>query len=377
MTFELSDTQRELQDMVQRLLRERYDFAARQKIFDSESGFSVEQWHTYAELGLLGVAFDDDHGGFGGGFGDVAVLMEALGGALALEPVIPNMLLAGGLVAAMGSAAQTAEILPRIAGGTLLAALAHGEMDARHTLHRVETIARRNGAYYSLSGAKVAVLGGHVADLLVVSARTGGSIDDRDGISLFLVNAASGGVAVRKYRTFDGMGAAVIDLDCVSVPAAALLGPEGDALPFVVHAYDRAIAAQCAEAVGAMAAANAITLDYLKTRRQFGVAIGSFQALQHKMVDMTVAHEHARSLAIIAARYADVGDADDRAKAISAAKVGIDRAGKLVGQHAIQLHGGIGMTEEYAIGHYLRRLTAMGLTFGDVGYHLDRLAAQS
>lgn len=377
MTFELSDTQRELHDMLGRLMRDDYDFAARQKVSASETGFSPDMWRMYAELGLLGIAFDSDHGGIGGGFADVAVMMEAVGQALALEPIIPNLILAGGLVSSAGTAEQVANVLPRIANGTLLAALAHGEQRARNCLAHVETSAVRHGQQYRLSGTKSVVLGGNIADLLVVSARTAGGPGDHHGISLFLVETSATGVTRHSYRTFDGMGAAVIELDGVTVPAEAMLGPEGGALALIEHAYDRAIAAQCAEAVGVMAAANAITLDYLKTRKQFGMTIGSFQALQHKMVDMVVAQEHARSLAMLAARYADIEASDERAAAISSAKIGVDRAARLIGQYAIQLHGGIGMTEEYAIGHYFKRLTAMGLSFGDTDYHLERLASLS
>ncbi|MFL5353030.1 acyl-CoA dehydrogenase family protein [Archangium sp.] len=374
MDFSLSDTQQMLRDTAARLIRERYGFEARAKILASADGFSRELWATYAELGLLGVEIPEEHGGIGGTFQDLAIVLEAFGRGMVVEPFIPTVVLGAGLLRAAGSDAQKSELLPRVAEGKLFLAFAHGEPRSRYSLTHVTTKATGGAEGYTLHGSKAVVLGGDCADSLIVSARTAGKPDERDGLSLFLVERGAPGLKLRGYPTVDGTRAAELSLEGVRVPRSALLGPEGGAFPFIQQAVDRGIAALCSEAVGNMQALNEVTLDYLKTRTQFGVPIGSFQVLQHHMVDMYIAQEQARSMAILAADRADSTDAPARTQAISAAKVQIGRSGRFVGQMAIQLHGGIGTTLEYSAGHYFKRLTTIDRTFGDADFHLTRFA---
>ncbi|WP_375772727.1 acyl-CoA dehydrogenase family protein [Archangium gephyra] len=374
MDFSLSDTQQMLRDTAARLIRERYGFEARAKILASADGFSREMWATFAELGLLGVELPEELGGIGGSFQDLAIVLEAFGRGMVVEPFIPTVVLGAGLLRAAGSEAQKSELLPRLAEGRLFLAFAHGEPRSRYSLTHVTATATGGADGYTLDGAKAVVLGGDCADVLIVSARTAGKPDSRDGLSLFLVERGAPGLKIRGYSTVDGTRAAEVTLAGVRVPRSALLGPEGGAFPFIQQALDRGIAALCSEAVGNMQALNEVTLDYLKTRTQFGVPIGSFQVLQHHMVDMYIAQEQARSMAILAADRADSPDAPARTKAISAAKVQIGRSGRFVGQWAIQLHGGIGTTMEYSAGHYFKRLTAIDRTFGDADFHLSRFA---
>jgi alkylation response protein AidB-like acyl-CoA dehydrogenase len=374
MNFDLTDTQRMLQDTASRLIRERYSFEERSRIVASPDGFSREIWAMFAELGLLGVELPEEYGGIGGDFQDLAIVLDAFGHGLVVEPFLPTVILGAGLVNAAGTPEQKDKILPEVVEGKLFLALAHGEPKSRYNLAHVETKAARSDDGYILTGAKSVVLGGDCADLFIVSARTAGAVTDEHGISLFLVERGSPGLEIRGYPNVDGTRAAEVTLEGVHVRAALLLGEEGAAHPLIVHAVDRGIAAVCAEAIGVMAALNDLTLDYLKTRTQFGVPIGSFQVLQHRMVDLVVAQEHAASLAILAADRANSADAKDRARAVSAAKVMIGRSGRLVGQDSVQMHGGIGITKEYAGGHYFKRLTVIDRSFGDADFHLARFA---
>jgi alkylation response protein AidB-like acyl-CoA dehydrogenase len=375
MNFDLSDTQRMLQDTAGRLIRDRYSFEERSRILASPDGFSREIWAVFAELGLLGIEVAEEYGGIGGDFQDLAIVLEAFGRGLVVEPFLPTVVLGAGLISAAGSEAQKQEILPSVVDGSLFLALAHSEPKSRYTLAHVETKAVAQGDVYVLTGVKSVVLGGDCADRFIVSARSAGAAPDPEGISLFLVERSAPGLEIRGYPNVDGTRAAELVLSGVRVPAAALLGEAGKAYPLIEHAIDRGIAALSSEAIGVMAALNDITLDYLKTRTQFGVPIGSFQVLQHRLVDLFVAQEQAASLAILAADRANVTDAADRRRAVSAAKVLIGRNGRLVGQDSIQMHGGIGLTKEYTAGHYFKRLTVIDRTFGDTDYHLARFAA--
>jgi len=374
MDFDLSEEQRLLDETVRRLIKDEYGFEKRKSYKGSPEGFSRKLWSRYAEIGLLGLPFAEEHGGFGGSAVESMIVMESFGRGLVLEPYLASVVLGGGIVAAAGSAAQKQAILPPLAQGKLMLAFAHGEPRSRYALGDVETSAARDGSGYVLNGRKAVVLHGDSADKLVVSARSGGSRRDRKGISLFLVDAKAKGVAVRGYPTVDGQRAAEIVLDEVRIGADALLGAPGEAYAAIEHALDRAIAALCAEAVGIMEVLNATTLDYLKTRKQFGVPIGSFQVLQHRMAEMMLEHEQAKSMAILAALSADGADAQERRRVISAAKVQIGKSGRFIGQQAIQLHGGIGMTDEYTAGHYFKRLTMIAQSFGDEDHHLERFA---
>ena len=374
MDFSLSETQRMLAETTDRLVRDRYGFEDRKKIIAGPDGFSRPMWATFAELGLTGLGIAEEHDGLGGTMADMAVVAETFGRALVVEPFMPTLVLGAGTLGRAGSAAQQAEILPQVASGTCFLALAHGEPKSRYTLAHVETNATPDGGDFLLTGAKAVVLGGDAADHFLVSARTSGATSEVQGISLFLVPRTAPGLAIRAYPNIDGTRAADLRLDRVRVPASALLGQAGQALPTIAHAIDRAIAYLCAEAVGAMQALNALTLDYLKTRTQFGQPIGAFQVLQHRMVDMEVALEQARSMAILAGDRADDPNARARGRAISAAKVQIGRSGRMIGQSSVQMHGGIGITDEYAGGHYFKRLTLIDRTFGDADHHLARFA---
>jgi pimeloyl-CoA dehydrogenase small subunit len=375
MNFDLSEEQQLLADSLKRYLTNEYSIEARAKIVASSSGWSETVWAAFAEMGLLGVPFAEEHGGFGGTAVDVMLVMEAIGEGLVVEPYWVNVGLAGRLVARGGSAEQRQRILPSLIQGKHRLAFAHTERTARYDLAHVGTRATRSGAGFTLEGEKRAVLHGAAADTLIVSARTAGSDTDPNGIGLFLVDRAVSGLTVKDYRTIDELRAADVWLSGVTVPADAMLGGEGRALPLIEDAADYATALLCAEAVGAIRYANETTLEYIKNRRQFGVPIGSFQALQHRMVDMVISYEQARSMAYLACVKADTAPAAERRHAISAAKIKIADACRHVSQEAVQLHGGMGMTEELKVSHTFRRLTMISQTFGDAEHHLERFAA--
>jgi pimeloyl-CoA dehydrogenase small subunit len=374
MDFDLSDEQRMLQDSVQRLLAEHCSFEQRQALISGPADAGAALWRQFAELGLLGLPFAETDGGFGGGAVDTLIVMQALGRALAPVPYLATVVLCGGLLRAAASPAQRASLVPAIAAGELTLAFAHSETQARYDLADVRTTARRGGDGWVLNGEKRFVLAGDSADRLIVSARVGQARQGRDGIALFLVDAGHPGLIRRGYATQDRGRCADLKLSSVHVGEDALLGEPGAALPAIEQAVDVAIAALCAEAMGAMAYAQELTVDYLKMRKQFGVAIGSFQALQHRAVDMLVATEQAHSMALYAAMMCTEPDAAERSRAISAAKVQVNSSARFVGQEAVQLHGGIGMTEECQVGHYLRRLTMIEMLFGDTAHHVRRLA---
>jgi pimeloyl-CoA dehydrogenase small subunit len=374
MDFDLSEEQRMLQDSVGRLIAEHYDFEQRKKYMKEPDGFSRDLWHRYAEMGLLGLPFEERHGGANGGPIETMIVMEAFGRGLTLEPYLATVILSGGLIRLAGSEAQCAELLPGIGDGSLLAAWAHAEPQSRYDLCDVACTARRDADGWILDGTKSHVIHGDSAGKLIVSARTGGERRDRDGIAPFLVDADAPGVQRRGYPTQDGLRAAQITLSDVRVASRDALGEPGKAAPVIERVADGALAALAAEAVGAMAAAHETTVEYLKTRKQFGVTIGSFQVLQHRAVDMLVELEQARSMALFAAMMADEPDAAEHRKVISAATVQVRNSGRSIGQQAVQLHGGIGMTLEYKIGHYFKRFTAMETLFGDTDHHLAALA---
>ena len=375
MDFKLTETQALLQDTANRLVRERYSFEERKKILAHDGVLNASLWREFAELGLLGVEIDEDCGGSGGSFADLAVVLEAFGRGLVVEPYLSTVVLGAGIVSAADTGARRQEILSHVAAGECKLALAHGEARARYSLPHVETSARRDGGDFILDGAKAVVLGADSADWLIVSARSNGGMTDKDGISLFMVGAKTPGVHIRAYRNMDDRCAAEVTLDQVRVPESALLGALDGGYSFIEAAYDRGAAALCCDGIGAMSAVNAITLEYLKTRVQFGRPIGKFQVLQHRMADMAMAEEQARSMVFLAVEFANEKDALLRGPFISAAKVQIANSGQVVGRGAIQLHGGIGMTNEYVAGHYLRRLTAIEKMFGDIDHHISRFAA--
>ncbi|MDE2285077.1 MAG: acyl-CoA dehydrogenase family protein [Hyphomicrobiales bacterium] len=375
MDFALNDEQRLLQHSVERLFADRYPFDARKRYTQEPGGWSREVWRQYAELGLLGLPFAEQHGGIGGGAVETMIVMEQIGRALALEPYLATVVLAGGLLQLGGDKKLQAEILPKIAGGALTVGFAHTERQARYDLAEVVATARRDGAGFVLDGAKSLVLQGDSAKKFIVSARLSGQHNDQVGLGLFVVDAGAAGVTIRGYGTVDGQRAAEIQLSGVRVEAGAAIGEPGNAYPLIERVADQAMAALCAEAVGAMAAMQETTVDYMKTRKQFGLTIGSFQALQHRAAEMVVALEQARSMAMLATMMAASDDARERRQAISAAKVQIGRSGRSIGQAAIQIHGGIGMTMEAKVGHYFKRVTMIDTMFGDADYHLGLIAA--
>ena len=370
MDFNYNEEQLALQDTLRRFISKDYGFEQRRALAKSTEGFSRDHWRQFADLGILALPFPEDFGGLNGNAVDSMLVMEMLGRGLVLEPYLATVVLAGGLIRDNGSAAQKEALLPAIAGGELLMALAHYEAGGRYELNHIATTAKPDGGGYLLSGAKAVVLAGAAADQLIVSARTSGAPNDAEGISLFLVERGAPGLTVRGYPTQDGARAAELKLANVRVAGDALVGAKGQALPVVERAFDYAIAALCAEAVGAMAALNEVTLEYLKTRKQFGQPIGRFQALQHRMVDMVIATEQARSMATLAAVNADSADAVERRRAISAAKAYVGQSARSVGQAAVQLHGGMGVVDELNVSHYFKRLTMINATFGDADHHL-------
>lgn len=374
MDFDLSEEQRLLKESIDRLVRDRYGFEQRKVYARQPDGWSRELWRQYAEMGLLGVPFDSRYGGFGGGPVETMILMEAFGKALILEPYFATVILAGGCIRITGSEAQKAALLPKIAEGKLLGAFAHSERDSRYDLADVQTTARKDGAGWVLDGEKTVVIHGDCADKLIVSARVAGGPRDEDGIGLFLVDGNAAGVSRKGYPTQDSLRAADITLKGMKVAAGDVLGEPGKAYTHIERVAQSAIASLCAEAVGGMQEMLDLTVEYLKTRQQFGVPIGSFQALQHRAVDMLVATEQARSMAMFAAMMVDEKDPVERSKAISACKVHIGKSGRYVGQQSIQLHGAIGMTQEYKVGHYFIRSAMIEMLFGDTDHHLAALA---
>ncbi|MFO1319446.1 MAG: acyl-CoA dehydrogenase family protein [Burkholderiales bacterium] len=374
MDFDYTEEQRMLQDSITKFLEKNYAFEQRKEIVASRVGYSPTVWEGMASLGLLGVPVPADDGGFGGGGVETMIVMEALGRALSVEPYLGTVVMAAGGIASVGSKEQKDYLLPMVMNGEMRLACAFGEPGSRYDLSHVETTAREEGGFWILDGRKSVVVHGAVADLLVVSARTAGAVGDRDGISLFFVNPGEEGVTGREYPTYDGMRAAEIGFENVQISSDSLIGVAGNGLPILELIVDRAMAALCAEAVGAMEALNDATLEYLKTRQQFGVPIGRFQALQHRMVDMLMHAEQARSMAMLAAVKVDDPDPVERRRCVAAAKELIGRAGRFVGQQAIQLHGGMGMTDELAVGHYVKRLTAIDTMFGDADHQLERFA---
>jgi len=366
MDFDLTDEQKMLQETVTRFVAETYDFQKREHALKTPEGWSREAYAGLAEMGLLALPFAEEDGGFGGGGVEMMVVMEALGRGLMVEPYFATVVLAGGVLRHGASADQRAAVIPGIVDGSRILALAHNEKGLpRHTL-AARSIATRSADGWVLDGRKIAVLHGASADTLVVSAVT-----DK-GMSLFLIDAKAAGVTIENARGYDGVPVAAVALSGVALPIDALIGAEGEGEAILSRVCEEATAALVAEGVGTMAETFDVTVEYLKTRQQFGVAIGSFQALQHRAVDMLMQLELSRSMAILAALSLDI-DADQRSRNISAAKAQIGKSGRLVGQEAVQMHGAIGITAEYKVGHAFKRLTAIDALLGDRDWHLARL----
>jgi pimeloyl-CoA dehydrogenase small subunit len=373
MDFDLSEEQRLLKESVDGLLGDSYDFDARKKYGAEKGGWSRSVWSKLAEQGLLGLPFSEDDGGFGAGAVETMIVMEALGKALVLEPYLATVVIGGGFLRHGGSAGQKAAHIPGIIDGSKTFAFAQLEKNSRYDLRDVSTSAKKKGEGWIIDGEKFVVLNGEMADMLIVTARTKGGRRDAGGIGVFMVPGNSKGIAKKGYPTQDGLHAADITFTGVEVGTDAVIGDPENGLPLIERVVDEARIAMCAEAVGAMDESLKSTVEYLKTRTQFGVPIGSFQVLQHRAADMFVAVEQARSMSMFATMASDFDDAKERATAVAAAKVQIGKSAKFVGQQAVQLHGGIGMTMEAKIGHYFKRLTMIENTFGDTDYHLRRV----
>ena len=375
MDIQLTEEQELLRSSVQRLLRDRYDFDTRRKIVASDEGWSRAHWKAFAELGLCAAPFRESSGGLGGGSLATMIIMKEFGRHLVVEPFFETVVVAGGLIEDIGSRRQREEYLPGIMAGESVWALAWAEGRSRYDLEKIATTARRQGENYVLSGTKAAVIGAPWADRLIVSARTSGGPRDRSGISLFVVDRHSANLHLQGFKTIDGRRAAEVTLMNVEVPASRLLGTEGEGVASLEACRDRAIAALCAEAVGAMTELNAATLEYSKTRKQFGVTLGSFQVLQHRMVDMFIALEEAVSLTQHLNLSLAAGEPHG-SRLASGAKTKVGYAARFVAEQAIQLHGGMGMSDELNVGHYFKRISAINVQFGDPTYHLMRYAQQ-
>ena len=371
MNFDFTEEQQMVRDSIARFVQDDYDWDTRKSIVASEKGLSPDNWKLFAELGWLSIPFAEEHGGFGGNIVDLSVVMEELGKGLVVEPYFPTVVLFGGLIARAGNDAQRAEWLPRVIGGDVLGGFAYVERQSRFALHDCLTTATASGDGFVLNGEKVVVFNGEQADHLVVLARTSGEQSDRTGLSLFIVEASAAGIDKMNYPMMDGQRVANVTFKDVALPADALLGEEGQALALVEALVDEAIIALASEAVGIMGVLNTKTLEYAKTREQFGVAIGSYQALQHRMVDTMMAYEQCKSL-LFKALCEYKQEPAMAAETIHALKVLIDRNAKHVFGEAIQIHGGMGMTDELDIGHYAKRLMMINTTFGDANFHRNR-----
>jgi len=371
--FNYSNEQIALQETLRRFISRDYEFERRRELARSELGFSAEAWAQYAELGLLSLPFPEEFGGLGGNAVDVMLVMEQIGRGLLLEPFLSSVVMSGGLIRDAASDSLKANLLPRIGAGELKLALACYEPAGRYDLSRVACTAARSGGGWRLSGQKIVVLDAPSADYFLVSARADGA-ENVQGVSLFLIERGTAGLSLHSYPTQSGGRAADLRLDDVALGAAALIGAPGAGMTIVERAVDKGIAALCAEAVGIIEALNEATLNYLKTRKQFGVPIGKFQALQHRMADMFIAAEQSRSMAVNAAVYADSEDAAVRRRAVSGAKAYIGRSARLVGQEAVQMHGAMGVVDDVIVSHYFKRLTMIEMSLGDVDHHLARFS---
>lgn len=373
MDIQLTDEQEILRNSVQRLLKDQYDFDTRRRIISSEDGWSRAHWKQFADMGLLSAPFAEAFGGVGDGPLTTMIVMQEFGRSLVVEPYFETVVLAGGIIEADGSEIQRSEYLASIGRGDTIWALAWAEQGSRYDLGSVSTTARQVGQEFILDGAKTAVVGAPWADKIIVSARTSGDRRDEGGVSLFVVDARSAGLHLQSFRTMDGRRAAEITLRDVRIPAGNRLGGEGDGTAMLERCRDRAIGGLCAEAVGAMTELNAATLDYSKTRKQFGATLGTFQVLQHRMVDMFIALQESLSLTQhLVLSLSDGAAGVSRLASGTKAKVGY--AARFVGEQAIQLHGGMGMSDELNVGQYFKRIGAIDILFGDPAFHLMRYA---
>jgi len=371
MDFNFNEEQSMIQGQVAQFIQRDYEWEKRQSLASSDLGFSKENWNTFAELGWLGISLSEESGGFGGSALETMIIMEEFGKALVIEPFLETIVLSAGLIDSCGNKNQKKEILEKVILGKMQLALAFAEPQSRFNLSDITTEAKQDGNSYNLNGYKSVVMNGPSADMLIISARTSGKSRDENGISLFLVDSKSSGISSRHYSTVDDRKASEISLENVKVDSNSLLGKIDQGYEELEKAIDVATLAICAEAVGVMEVLYKTTVEYTKTRKQFGQAIGKFQVLQHRMVDMFMEYEQSKSL-LLMATIKKAEDASDSKKSISGLKYQIGKASKFIGQQAVQLHGGMGVTDELNVGHFFKRLTTISTIFGNTDYHLKR-----
>ncbi len=371
MDFNFNEEQTLIQNQVSQFIQRDYEWEKRQALVNSDLGFSQDNWNTFAELGWLGISLSEESGGFGGSALESMIIMEEFGKGLVVEPFLETVVLCGGLLDISANKDQKKEILEKVISGDLHLALAFTEPQSRFNLHDVTTEAKKDGDTYKINGFKSVVMNGPNANTLLVVARTSGKQLDKEGISIFLVDPNAQGVSLRNYPTVDGRRASEITLENVSVSSSNLLGEEGGSLDLLEKSIDEATLAICAEAVGAMEVLYKTTVEYSKTREQFGQPIGKFQVLQHRMVDMFMEYEQCKSL-LYMATVKNVENAEDAKKSISGLKYQVGKAARFIGQQAVQLHGGMGVTEELNVGHFFKRLTTITTIFGNTDYHLNK-----
>ena len=371
MHFELTEEQTLLENMVTAFVRDDYNWETREKIVKTEEGWMPENWSKFAELGLLSVPFSEDHGGLGGTAVDSMVVMEQFGKGLVVEPFMPSILLSGNLISKLANESQANEIIPKIIEGESRYVFAYAEPQSRFDLSDVKTSASKDGDEYTLNGFKSVVFGASMATHIIIAARTSGDQRSEDGITLFLADIKSNGITLQTYPTIDEYRASEVVIENLKISSDMVLGEVDKAYPVVEEVIDLATIAACSEAVGVLQVLKDSTIDYCKQRKQFGQPISKNQAIQHKLVDMMIEYEQAKSI-LYAAVTADLSNADERKKAVSGAKARIGQSIKFVGESAIQLHGGMGMVDEYMISHYFKRATMLGVLFGNVDFHMKR-----
>ena len=371
MDFNFNEEQTLIQSQVAQFIQRDYEWEKRQVLVASDLGFSSENWKTFAELGWLGISLSEKSGGFGGSALESMIIMEEFGKGLVVEPFLETVILCAGLIDSCGNEEQKADLLGPVISGEMHLALGFTEPQSRFNLADVTTEAKKKNGDYLVSGFKSVVMNGPNADKLIISARTSGKQDDKEGISLFVIDKNLEGVSLRNYPTVDGRRASEVTLENVIIPSSSLLSEEGKGFQHLEDAIDGATLAICAEAVGAMEVLYKATVEYTKTREQFGQAIGKFQVLQHRMVDMFMEYEQSKSL-LYMATIKNVEGSKDAKKAISGLKYQVGKAAKFIGQQSVQLHGGMGVTEELNVGHFFKRLTTIITIFGNTDYHLKR-----
>ncbi|MCS5549884.1 MAG: acyl-CoA dehydrogenase [SAR86 cluster bacterium] len=371
MDFNFNEEQTLIQSQVAQFIQRDYEWEKRQVLVASDLGFSSENWKTFAELGWLGISLSEKSGGFGGSALESMIIMEEFGKGLVVEPFLETVILCSGLIDSCGNEEQKADLLGPVISGEMHLALGFTEPQSRFNLADVTTEAKKKNGDYLVSGFKSVVMNGPNADKLIISARTSGKQDDKEGISLFVIDRNLEGVSLRNYPTVDGRRASEVTLENVIIPSSSLLSEEGKGYQHLEGAIDGATLAICAEAVGAMEVLYKTTVEYTKTREQFGQAIGKFQVLQHRMVDMFMEYEQSKSL-LYMATIKNVEGSKDAKKAISGLKYQVGKAAKFIGQQSVQLHGGMGVTEELNVGHFFKRLTTIITIFGNTDYHLKR-----